>query len=72
MRTYSNSSAKSTLSAYPADRSEAVLRILKGRSTLDEEAERMNVDEATVATWVSKTLTALADALASTSKRSSG
>jgi hypothetical protein len=69
MRTSSNPGAKSTVPDYPADRSEAVLRILKGRSTLDEEAERMNVDEATVARWISKTLTALADALARMSER---
>jgi transposase-like protein len=61
MRTSSNSGV--------SDRSEAVLRILKGRSTLEEEAERMNVDEATVARWISKTLSALAAALASMSER---
>jgi len=66
MPTFSNTD---TQTAYPWDRSEAVLRILKGRSTPDEEAQRMNVDEATVATWISKTLAALADALAGTSDK---
>ncbi|HEX3896885.1 MAG TPA: hypothetical protein VHW73_11800 [Rudaea sp.] len=51
-------------SSYPADRSEAVLRILKGRTTVNEEAERMRVDEATVAKWITKTLVAFAGALA--------
>jgi hypothetical protein len=45
-------------------RSEAVLRILKDRSTLVEEAVRMEVDVETVAGWLATTLVAIGRALA--------
>lgn len=44
-------------------RSEAVLRILKDRSTLVDEAVRMDVDIETVAGWLSITLAAIGRAL---------
>ena len=44
-------------------RSEAVLRILKDRSTIVDEAVRMNVDVDTVVVWLSATLGAISRAL---------
>lgn len=44
-------------------RSEAVLRILKDRSTVVDEAVRMNVDVDLVVAWLSATLTAISRAL---------
>ena len=44
-------------------RSEAVLRILKDRSTIVDEAVRMDVDVDTVVVWLSATLGAISRAL---------
>jgi hypothetical protein len=44
-------------------RSEAMLRILKDRSTVVDEAVRMNVDVETVVAWLSATLAAINRAL---------
>jgi len=44
-------------------RAEAVLRILKDRSTLVDEAVRMDVDIETVAAWLNVTLAAIGSAL---------
>ena len=44
-------------------KTEAVLRILKGRTTAEEEAARMQVDTATVTTWLESTFRALSRAL---------
>ena len=46
-----------------ARRSEAMLRILKDRSTVVDEAVRMNVDVDTVVDWLSATLAAISRAL---------
>jgi len=46
-----------------ARRSEAMLRILKDRSTVVDEAVRMNVDVDTVVDWLSATLAAISCAL---------
>lgn len=48
---------------FPVRRAEAVLRILKDRSTLVDEAVRMDVDIETVATWLTVTLAAIGRAL---------
>lgn len=45
-------------------RSEAVLRILKDRSTVVEEAVRMDVDVDTVVAWLAATSVAISRALA--------
>jgi hypothetical protein len=50
-----------------ARRSEAMLRILKDRSTVVDEAVRMNVDVDTVVDWLSTTLAAISRALDSDS-----
>lgn len=44
-------------------RSEAVLRILKNRSTIVDEAVRMSVDVETVVAWLAATYTAIRRAL---------
>jgi hypothetical protein len=44
-------------------KTEAVLRILKGRTTAEEEAARLQVDIATVATWLESTFRAIDRAL---------
>lgn len=48
---------------YAVRRAEAVLRIFKDRSTLVDEAVRMDVDIDTVADWVAITLAAIGRAL---------
>lgn len=44
-------------------KTEAVLRILKGRSTAAEEAARMQVDAATIAVWLDSTFRAISRVL---------
>lgn len=59
------------LSSAPADdfdpaailKTEAMLRILKGRTTAEQEAARLQVDAATVGVWLESTFRAISRAL---------
>ncbi|HEX2082564.1 MAG TPA: hypothetical protein VHF86_03655 [Xanthomonadaceae bacterium] len=43
-------------------KAEAVLRILKGRTTVEQEASRLQVDASLVACWLKSTFRAICDA----------
>ena len=43
-------------------KAEAVLRILKGRTTVEQEAARLQVDASLIASWLKSTFRAICDA----------